>query len=146
MTKTEIFIEKAISKNGDIYDYSKVEYINSKSKVIIICKEHGDFYQRPNNHLKGQNCPICGINSRIIKRTKKDWLAEFISIHGNRYDYSYVSYIHTHKKVNIICKEHGDFYQTPRMHLSGQGCPKCSNTGTSSLALCSSMSSKIVST
>lgn len=46
------------------YDYSKVEYINSYTKVRIICKKHGDFFQLPFNHLNGQNCPQCGVESR----------------------------------------------------------------------------------
>jgi hypothetical protein len=35
------------------YDYSKVEYINTNSKVKIICPIHGEFEQTPHNHLTG---------------------------------------------------------------------------------------------
>jgi len=49
----DAFIEKAIAKHGDIYDYSKVHYTQANEKVIIICKHHGEFAQRPNNHLCG---------------------------------------------------------------------------------------------
>ena len=55
----EEFIKKSISIHGNKYDYSKVEYINDKTKVCIICPEHGEFWQTPNNHLNGNNCPLC---------------------------------------------------------------------------------------
>ncbi|MBC8308109.1 MAG: hypothetical protein H8E55_71670 [Pelagibacterales bacterium] len=57
-TKEE-FIEKAINVHGNLFDYSKVIYKNSHAKVIIICKEHGVFEQKPNNHIEGQECPSC---------------------------------------------------------------------------------------
>lgn len=44
---------------GDRYDYSKVEYVNAKTKVCIICPEHGEFWQTPNGHLNGKGCPKC---------------------------------------------------------------------------------------
>jgi hypothetical protein len=54
---TEAFIQKAREMHGDKYNYSKVEYINSSTKIIIIiCKEHGEFLQSPNGHLSGNNC------------------------------------------------------------------------------------------
>ena len=53
------FIEKAKKVHGDKYDYSKVEYVNSHSKVCIICPKHGEFWQNPNGHLRGHGCPKC---------------------------------------------------------------------------------------
>lgn len=54
------FTEKALKVHGNKYDYSKVKYINAKTKVCITCLEHGDYWQSPNNHINGQGCPICG--------------------------------------------------------------------------------------
>ena len=56
---TEEFIQKAKVIHNDIYDYSKVNYSNNYTKVIITCKQHGDFEQAPNVHLKGVGCPTC---------------------------------------------------------------------------------------
>ena len=56
---TEEFIQKAREKHGNKYDYSKVEYKNNKTKVCIICPEHGEAYITPSNHLKGCGCPKC---------------------------------------------------------------------------------------
>lgn len=53
------FIEKAKQIHGDKYDYSKVEYVNAHTKVCIICQEHGEFWQIPNDHLNGVGCPRC---------------------------------------------------------------------------------------
>lgn len=68
MTKTEEFIEKARKVHGDKYDYSKTEYVNNATKVCIICQAHGEFWQRPNDHLAGKGCPICNQGfSRVQK-------------------------------------------------------------------------------
>ena len=60
---TEEFIRRAREIHGDEYDYSKVNYINTQTKVCIICPKHGEFWQTPNNHLiKGYGCPMCSSN------------------------------------------------------------------------------------
>src|SRR5690606_13293002 len=74
----EWFICKAKSKHGDIYNYSKSEYVKHDSKLIITCPEHGDFEQTPNNHLRGNGCPKCGkikiSESRINNsKLKRNW-------------------------------------------------------------------------
>lgn len=56
----EIFIERAKLQHGNRYDYSKVEYINTKTKICIICPTHGEFWQIPETHMKGTGCPKCG--------------------------------------------------------------------------------------
>ena len=59
MTREE-FIAKAREVHGDKYDYSKVEYVNNRTKVCIICPEDGEFFQLPGQHLKGHGCIKCG--------------------------------------------------------------------------------------
>lgn len=71
---TKEFIEKARKIHGDKYDYSKVEYVNSETKVCIICPEHGEFWQKPARHLMGQGCPNCW---HIKKEYKFNLLQEF---------------------------------------------------------------------
>lgn len=59
-TTKEEFIRKAKAIHGDKYDYSKVEYVNNKTEVIIICPIHGEFKQRPDMHtIKGNGCRLC---------------------------------------------------------------------------------------
>lgn len=57
---TEDFIINSKLKHGDKYDYSKVNYENTRKQVIIICKKHGEFKQTPNDHLSGYGCIKCG--------------------------------------------------------------------------------------
>ena len=126
-SKTQNFIEKARKVHGDKYDYSKVEYVNSHTKICIICPEHGEFWQTPNNHLCGKGCNECG--KRIVSLKKSSNTDDFITkakkVHGNKYDYSNVVYVKNNEKIKIICPIHGGFEQTPLTHLSGCGCPKC---------------------
>ena len=121
----EEFIEKARKIHGNKYDYSKVNYINNRTKVCIICPEHGEFCQSPSKHLYGKGCPKCvGKN-----KTTEDFIKKAIEIHGDKYDYSKVTYKNTDTKVCIICPKHGEFWQTPHVHLRGGSCSKCINKG-----------------
>ena len=129
------FIKRAKEVHGNKYDYSKVKYVNAKTKICIVCKEHGDFWQIPDSHLRGHGCYKCGndiaIKSNIINKTSNE--LEFIYkaklIHGNKYDYSKVKYVNAKTKICIVCKEHGDFWQIPNDHLNGNGCPLCNKKG-----------------
>jgi hypothetical protein len=122
---TDIFIKDCIDTIGNLYDYSLVEYINNKQKVKIICKKHGIFEQSPNNHLsKRQSCPKCSEHHHELKTTIQIVL-DFQKKQGDKYNYSKVNYIGSKQKVEIICKKHGSFFQTPNNHLKGQDCPKC---------------------
>ena len=125
----EEFIEKSILVHGDKYDYSKVDYKLSDTKVIIICKIHGDFQQTPASHLIGQGCRKCGIifTANKNRKTLEEFIEKSILVHGDKYDYSKVDYKSSNTKIIIICKIHGDFEQTPHSHLVGQGCCKCSH-------------------
>src|SRR5699024_12363732 len=76
---TDIFIKRAKDTHGDKYDYSLSEYVDSKTKVKIICKKHGVFTQKPSNHTLGNGCTKCGMkrsNSHKLgnkgKYVKKD--------------------------------------------------------------------------
>ena len=121
--KNQWYIKKFQEVHGDRYDYSGVEYKTTREKVEILCKEHGSFFQRPNDHLQGVGCPKCQYTSK--QKTAQQCTGDFKQVHGNTYDYSQVVYINDATKVEIICKEHGSFYQRPGSHLEGKGCPKC---------------------
>lgn len=121
----EEFTEKVAKKHKGKYDYSKVEYVNNHTKVCIICPEHGEFWQTPNDHLTGYGCPKCG---GTCKLNTEMFIAKAKSIHKEKYDYSKVVYIDAKTKVCIICPEHGEFWQVPYSHLQGCGCPKCQSS------------------
>lgn len=127
---TEEFVQAANEKHNNKYDYSKVNYINSSTKVCIICPKHGDFYQRPNTHLNGCGCQKCGIESRSKMRRLPltDFVYRANQIHKFKYEYNQVEYKNVDDKVCIVCPRHGEFWQTPHAHLQGQGCPHCSKS------------------
>lgn len=125
----EDFIQKAKEIHGDEYDYSKVNYVDSKTKVCIICPEHGEFWQIPSSHLAGSKCPMCNsLYSAKHKLTTEEFIERSKKIHGNKYDYSKVDYKRSHAKVCIVCPEHGEFWQRAHQHLKGSGCPVCSQS------------------
>ena len=127
---TEEFIEKAKETHGDKYDYSKVEYVNAKTKICIICPEHGEFWQEPGSHMYGCGCPECAIEKRQEKKrlSTEEFIEKAKEVHGNKYDYFQVDYNTAKDPVIIMCPTHGVFKQTPDAHLHGSGCPKCSNS------------------
>lgn len=129
---TEEFIKKAREVHGDKYDYSKVEYVNSKTKVCIICPKHGEFWQEPVNHLQGKGCLKCGRErtAQFHSKSLEQFLQDAKKVHGDKYDYSKVVYGDWQTKVTIICPIHGEFVQSPTTHLQGSGCPKCGNDRT----------------
>lgn len=124
---TEEFVSEAILKFPQ-FDYSKVEYVNNSTKVIIICPIHGEFLISPHNLLKSNiGCPEC---VKQYKRNKfNDSIEQFIQkakqVHGDKYDYSKFNYVNAHIKGTIICPEHGEFEQNANNHLNGKGCPYC---------------------
>lgn len=125
---TELFKSKSITKHGSKYDYSLSVYTTADKKVIIICPIHGKFEQNPYAHFGGSDCLECSKKKRGAARTKlakERFEKDARNVHGDRYDYSLVEYKKSSKKVDIICKIHGAFHQTPNSHLSGQGCYDC---------------------
>jgi Zn finger protein HypA/HybF involved in hydrogenase expression len=123
----EEILQKFREVHGDRYDYSRVEYTGRMDNVTIVCEKHGPFEQAPNNHLAGQNCPVCGriILSEKSKLNPEQVLERFEKVHGNTYDYSRVEYTGTQNNVTIVCEKHGPFEQAPNSHLAGSGCPVC---------------------
>lgn len=120
--KQEQVISKFIEKHGYKYCYSLVDYVNARTKVKIVCPTHDVFEQTPSAHKRGAGCPKCSNN---VKLSLDEFIQKAISKHGNVYDYSLVKYNGNNVKIDIICKIHNIFSQTPCAHLNGQGCPKC---------------------
>lgn len=122
-TKEE-FIKDAIKVHGDKYDYSKVEYKNSKTKVIIICKIHGEFEQSPFGHTRGYGCRKCANIS--ISNSKKLSL-EDCKLSAEERDGKCLSeiYINSSTKMKWECKE-GHQWETTYRTIKRCWCPECS--------------------
>ena len=127
---TNIFIEQSKEKFGDKFDYSKTDYKNSNSTVIITCDVHGKFTTTPSRHLLSPTgCGRCsneqtGFNQR---KSQDEVIQSFISQHGDRYDYSKVEYRGDRHNVLIICSVHGEFWQRAIAHANGRNCNDCMN-------------------
>jgi hypothetical protein len=116
------FIQKSSLKHGTKYDYKLVDYINNKTKVEIICRDHGYFLITPSNHLKGVGCSKC---SGKRKLTTGEFVEMSKLIHDNKYLYNNTKYVNHKSSLIITCRVHGDFNQIANHHLSGHGCKKC---------------------
>ena len=134
-TARDAFIGKAKEIHGDAIDFTKTEYITAKEKAIFICPTHGEWSARPDNILHGKGCPGCrqdkikAVNRMKSLQSAKEFSINANIIHDDKYDYSRSKYISTHEKVEIICSEHGSFWQSPANHLRENGCPDCSVFG-----------------
>jgi len=134
-TKEE-FIQDAKKVWGNQYDYSQVDYVNNKTKVVIRCKKHNvTFEQRPFDHvvMKQRRCPQCQeeIKEKVRMR-RATGTEEFVrrakEKFGDRFDYSEVEYVNSNTPVKITCVKggHGAFMMRPHTHLtSTYGCRKC---------------------
>lgn len=115
-------IPRYIKVHGDLYDYSLTNYINSDTKIDIICKVHGKFKQYPKDHENGAGCLHCGHPN---KYTTETFIEKAKQIHGDFYDYTNAVYMRNNIRTEIICPVHGSFEQTPSGHLAGYGCLQC---------------------
>jgi hypothetical protein len=140
------FIIRSQRIHGNKYDYSRVCYVNTKTKVEIVCPEHGSFMQKPEKHMVGAGCPKCRSN---YTDTKESFIKKARLVHGDLYDYSNINYINSQTKICIMDKDYGEFWQTPNVHLNGEGHPlrkpeRCYTTKKANGTLNSSKPEKIV--
>lgn len=135
---TEEFITRAITLNGNRYDYSKVIHTAMNEKITIICKEHGEFRQTSGSHLNNRHCPVCAIKTHDRKRRTmyKQILESFKQKHSI---YKYPEYpmekrMSSKDTIRVFCPIHSCyFYPTINNHSRGSTCPKCGNSRKGSL-------------
>lgn len=123
LLKQNNFIIKSNNIHNNKYAYDLVRYKTNKTKVEIICPDHGKFLQAPKVHLSGSGCQAC---SGVKKLDTAEFIKKSKNIHGNKYNYENTIFISFTKHINIICLAHGEFYQSPTNHLLGGGCALCS--------------------
>ena len=125
---TDQWIDEAVRVWGAKYDYSLANFVNTKTKLTVICPSHGPWSISPDNHLRGKRgCPACGRERLKASLTKpfSSFIDEVRRVHGNIYNYDESSYAGARQKLRISCTTHGIFLQSPEVHLRGSGCPKC---------------------
>ena len=115
---TESFIEEAIKIYGDLYDYSKVAYVNKEHRVTIVCPIHGDFQVFAREHLDGKGCPKCEKGEKFIAKLKEKF--------GDKFGLDEFVYENSTSPVTLNCPKHGSFSRLPNQILySSCGCPEC---------------------
>lgn len=122
LTTTE-FIRRSECKYPNLYDYSRVDYVDMKTPIKLICGVHGEFKQTPHTHLHYGGCSKCKYDKQ--RTTFPEFIEKSRAVHGSKYNYTQVSYLNNKTLVKIICNIHGSFNQLPLNHLNGMGCNKC---------------------
>jgi hypothetical protein len=118
------FIKRANIVHENRYDYSNSKYVNSHSKITVVCPDHGDFLVTPSHHITTKTgCQKC---SGCHKYTTCEYIKKSKEVHGDKYDYTKTKYTTAHSKIIIGCPVHGDFEQKAYSHIQGTGCPQCS--------------------
>jgi very-short-patch-repair endonuclease len=116
------FIRRSKIHHDDNYDYSLVNYKNNRTKVVIVCKKHGNFEQVPESHMNGFGCNKCSNNYNL---TNEEFIDKLKMIFGNKINYDKIEYKSQNHKVTINCSKHGDSLKFPQSLLRGSGCNKC---------------------
>lgn len=119
------FIDKAVAKYGNKYDYTQVEYTRAHDSVTVVCPTHGEFTVTPSDHInRNVGCTKC---SGRFQQNTESFIELAQTVHGTKYSYNNTTYINSKTDVTITCREHGDFNQNPNSHTyKKHGCPKCS--------------------
>lgn len=120
---TAEFINRSYTKHGNKYDYSLSVFVNSTTKIKIICPIHGIFEQLPHAHMSGMGCKLC-----FKKPEKFDYTGfyeKMVAVNGNLYEYDHLPIHSSTQLINIKCKRHGLFAMKAISHAKGRGCKKC---------------------
>ena len=126
----EEFISKAREVHGNLYDYSKADYVTARKKVVITCKDHGDFEQLPYSHLRGSKCSYCAGTkigpknnlAYVFPKIAKEWHPTKNKTKPNEHYSGETSH-----KYWWICNK-GHEWETPISYRTGKrntGCPYC---------------------
>lgn len=128
----EDFINKSKLLYDNLFDYSKVIYVNNRTKVLIHSNLLNEDFLITPNHFLAYEVPkkYLGLSKyETGKLNKEIFIQRAKLIYGNKYDYSKVEYIDVNTKVCIICPIHGEFWQTPTNHLwNREECPNCNKS------------------
>ena len=115
--------QEIIDKFGDIFILDRVEYKSAHKKIVLTCKEHGEFYISHHNLMKSKKgCPKCSFEN--ISSSLEEFIVKANVVHKNAYTYG-GDYTNNKTEIKVECERHGIFFQRPDSHLNGHGCPKC---------------------
>ncbi len=116
LTNQEV-IDKLTNLYGETCDCSKIQYVNTRSLLKLVCKVHGEFYQHANNALQGRGgCLKC----KARFPTQKSFIDELEKLHPGKFEYDKVVFATQKEKIILTCKKHGDFICTAKQALKNK--------------------------
>lgn len=125
----EQFIQRARAVHGDKYNYDQVVYVNNRTRVSVVCPEHGMWNVFPVNHVNGRSaCPKCSNRTRGRRMgiTTEEVARRFKKVHGDKYTFDVSTYQGMNKKMTFVCPKHGSFEIRPQSVIHNfSGCSKC---------------------
>jgi hypothetical protein len=112
-----------------VFKLDEFNYIDMKTKGVIVCPVGHRYAVSPAAHLRGDGgCKECK-NAKVGKRfsdTPEEWRRKSREKHGEAYGYEKSDYRGQREKVIITCRScNTDFEQNPTSHVQGCGCPRC---------------------
>ena len=125
-SNTSEFVTKAIKVHSNKYIYSKVEYTNNTTVVIITCPIHGDFKQSPAHHLRGYGCSKC--SGKFVTNTK-EFIELGMLLFKGKHTYEKSIFTKSLEPIVVTCKVHGDFITIPNTYQTAKyGCSSCAGS------------------
>lgn len=122
------YVAKGQEVHAGRFEYAGLQYVDGAAYLQVVCPAHGEFLQLAQDHIKGIGCEKC---ARPVFNLDT-FTASATEAHGGKFNYEKADYTGTTDKVCIICPEHGEYWQTPNMHVNmQQGCPRCGHVGPS---------------
>lgn len=124
------FIAQARRVHGGRYEYPTQDYSGNKTKVRILCPDHGEYWQTPNSHLNGRGCPECANdlkrqrNKAVSLQTLRELPARLAAGNAN-WTYDFTTFTGMNRHLRAHCSIHGEFHAAPNNILRNSGCAKC---------------------
>ncbi|RWZ87244.1 MAG: DUF723 domain-containing protein [Hydrotalea sp. AMD] len=124
------FVRRSNIIHENKYDYSNFNYVNWDTKSIIICPSHGEFLQKPRQHIERKSgCKLCGHKKQANKKSisRDEFINRAVKVHGTKHNYDYLEYTGFIQPASLVCVVHGKFlFKYAYAHIiNGTGCPKC---------------------
>jgi hypothetical protein len=127
-------LDRAMGDRGYEFDLSTIT--SSSSKMRVVCKEHGEFWAKPQDLHGGKNgCPSCAAKARYDwsqsegKLDVDEAVIRATTLKGGQYLYDMTTFKSPSEPMRMICMKHGEFWQRYGNHtILNAGCPRCANS------------------
>ena len=126
------FKDKVEELYPEMFDLQYCEYINNKTKIVLVCRICGKTIEKSPHHLlTGKSgCKICSGNklAKLYSKSTLEFIQDLELVHFNKFNTSNVEYINSYTKINLTCNTCSTVFDIkPNDLLNGHGCSKCAN-------------------